>query len=240
MRCTTLAVLGLFLFGLMADAQQGVPGPFSLQIVSLQFEGGKLHMVLQNHGTLPVIAYTYKLFGGQTMTEEFYPPRQSGILPGSQYAVFIPADPDPTKAIPQLNAIGITAVLFADGSYEGLPQDAAPLAAVRKGRLLQAQRLLPLVQDIQASSDASLTATLQDTIASISKMDITLADGSEAKGVVANGIRSVNTHVTVLLRNALKAQDPSRIRAEIAETSAELRTMIDHLFLTGTAIHAIP
>lgn len=224
---------------MLAPAQQST-SQFSLQVVSLQMDRGQLHMVLQNKGAIPVVAYTYKSLGGKTTTEEFFPPRQSGILPGSQFEVQMPADPDPTKAIPQINAIAITAVLFADGSYEGLASDVAPLAAVRKGRLLQAQRLLPLVQDIEPSPDASLTGAIQHAIASISEMDLTLADGSQAKGLFASGIRSVNSHVIILLQNASKVKDPSSMRIEISKVAIELQVMIDHLRVTGTAIHAIP
>jgi hypothetical protein len=191
----------------------------------------RLHLAVSNQHGSEVVAFLISDGDGEVI-QEFLAP-SSRISSGATYDFVIS---DRTK---DLSAYSLKAVLFGDGSAQGSREDLLKIDAIRAGRLYRLLEATALLEGLRNSSDADFTDRLDKAMVQLALKDTYLKDGTKAKGLFANGLRSANS---ILLEGLKQTKDSLQNDAPTARESLESvitnhKAVVDHLDKTNLRLY---
>lgn len=198
-----------------------------------------LHLAVLNKHESAAVAFVLS-HDDQEEIQEFLPPLSDGIGVGQTFDLVLPfynATPDVPLNLPQLDIQKYTleAALFADGSSQGSKLALEHLNLIRQGRLYRLKRVMPILGRLKLTPDDDFRPALDKAITAVVGMDIRLDDGSNAKGLFANGIRSGGTTV---LQSLMRIRDVSNesttgARSQLLMVLATQEVVSSHLLTTA-------
>ncbi|MCW5978755.1 MAG: hypothetical protein KIT09_11790 [Bryobacteraceae bacterium] len=181
----------------------------------------EIEWVNQSNKTVVGICMRFK--NAPLLLEEFFLPH-SGVQSGASYRTTVFIDPAQANIEEEVQTFRLACTVFEDGTMEGLPEDTAIMEEVRAGRELQTERLLALIDEIDTRPDGELRSAIRMAIARITAMDLMLEDGTQARGFLANGMRSANSRLLIELRRTdsmIDEQDLASARQQLLRLRAD-------------------
>jgi hypothetical protein len=147
---------------------------------------------------------------GVMFTQEFVPPIHVGIQPGATFLFSVRLQQSAVSSSgaggAACRSLRLAAVIFEDGRAEGDEQTVGELRAMRLGRLLQLNQMLPLIQQLSAGDHASRIGAddIEPLRRRVAAMPLEV-NGKHAEGYLATGMQAAQSELTRGLGEILRS-----------------------------------
>lgn len=202
--------------------------------VSYHAGGPSVRFTVTNRGNKLILGYEVRVGNDVRVLQEFIPPRNPGLQIGASDQRTLTAS-DPTTNLSNAT-FHVLAVLFADASAEGDPENIDDLRMLRDGRRMAEHRMQPLLdglaQAIQSQGGQEPSVALSHVLEQLKQISPQNSAGQPLTGLVASGfqdaLESTIYELNSIIDNHLQGASISAAILAIVHTRTATRDALDN------------